>query len=135
MFKKYFLSSLILAILNFTGYSYLEVISKEDVTEGKAEINLSRELYMTTKDFTRYYFLPYTYEITNDTLNGNCAIESPSSITPFQGYIAVADIISFEQRKVDTGATIGIIAGIILVGIIVFSAMLGSAFADSLDPD
>ncbi len=34
MLKKYIICFLILSILNFTGCTYLEVISKEDVDEG-----------------------------------------------------------------------------------------------------
>ena len=71
MYKKYIICFLILSILNFTGCTYLEVINKEDVDEGRAEINFSDELYLTTKDFTRYHFLAYNYQIANDTLYGN----------------------------------------------------------------
>ena len=73
--------------------------------EGKAEINLSDELYLTTKDFTRYHFLAYKYQMTNDTLYGNGEIENSTVITPFKGAVAINDIINFEQNKPDTGAT------------------------------
>lgn len=135
MYKKYIICFLILSILNSTGCTYLEVISKEDVTEGKAEINLSDELYLTTKDYTRYHFFAYNYQITNDTLYGNGAIENSSLITPFQGAVAFNDIINFEQNKADTEATLGLFAGVIavvlLVGVILFAAALG----DSLNPN
>jgi hypothetical protein len=132
MINKYIACFLILSILNFTGCTYLEVISKEDVTEGRAEINLSEELYLTTKDFTRYHFLPANYQIANDTLYGKGSIESSSPITPFQGKVALNEIISFEQKKSDTVATIGLIAGItaavlLILGIIV-SADISEAF-------
>jgi hypothetical protein len=135
MYKKYIICFLILSLLNFAGCSYLEVISKEDVTEGKAEINLSDELYLTTKDYTRYHFLAYTYQITNDTLYGNGAIENSSVITPFQGAVAFNDIINFEQNKPDTGATIGLFAGIIAVGLVILGIIAAADVSDTFNPD
>jgi len=135
MLKKYIICFLILSFLNFTGCTYLEVINKEDVDEGRAEINLSDELYLTTKDFTRYHFLAYTYQITNDTLYGSGAIEASSSITPFKGAIALDEIINFEQNKADTGATLGLIGGIIAVGLVVFGIIVAVGTADLLSPD
>jgi hypothetical protein len=135
MYKKYITCLLILSILNFTGCTSLEVISKEDVDEGRAEINFGEELYLTTKDFTRYHFLAYTYQIANDTIYGNGAIEDSSSITPFKGAIALNDVINFEQSKADTGATIGLFGGIIVVGLLVFGIMFAAALGDSMNPD
>jgi len=135
MLKKNIACFLILSIINFTGCTYLEVINKEDVTKGKVEINLGDELFLTTKDYTRYHFLPYTYQITNDTLYGNGAIENSSVIIPFKGAVAFDDIINFEQNKADTGATIGLFAGIVAIGLVVFGIMFAAALEDSLDPD
>ena len=131
MLKKYIICFLILSILNFTGCTYLEVINKEDVDKGQTEINLSDELYLTTKDFTRYHFLAYNYQIANDTLYGSGAIEASSSITPFKGSIALDEIINFEQNKPDTGATIGLIAGIIAVGVVVLGIVAAVATAEA----
>ena len=82
MLKKNIICFLILSILNFTGCTYLEVMNKEDVDEGQAEINLSDELYLTTKDFTRYHFSAFNYQIENDTLYGNGVIDDEASIVP-----------------------------------------------------
>jgi hypothetical protein len=131
MLKKYIICFLILSILNFTGCSYLEVISYEDVNEGRAEITLSDELYLTTKDYTRYHFLAYNYQIANDTLYGSGAIEASSSIGPFKGAIALDEIINFEQSKPDTGATIGLIAGIIAVGLLVGVIIIAVEYSNS----
>ena len=135
MLKKYIICFLILSILNFTGCTYLEVISNEDISEGRADINFSDELYLTTKDFTRYHFLAYNYQLVNDTLYGSGAIEASSSITPFKGAIALDEIINFEQNKPDTGATIGLIGGIIAVGLVVFGIIVASATAEIFNPD
>ncbi|MCU0333264.1 MAG: hypothetical protein MUC75_07920 [Ignavibacteriaceae bacterium] len=122
MLKKHIICFLILSFLNFTGCTSLEVISKKDVDEGRSEINLGDELYLTTKDFTRYHFLAFNYQMENDTLYGSGAIVASSSITPFKGGIALDEIINFEQSKADTGATLGLIGGILAVGLVVLAS-------------
>jgi len=131
MLQKYFIGLLTLAILNFTGCTSLEVINKEDVNEGRTQINFSDELYLTTKDYTRYHFLAYNYQIVNDTLYGSGAIEASSSIAPFKGAIALDEIINFEQSKPDTGATIGLIAGIIVIGLLVGLIIFADEYSHS----
>jgi len=131
MLKKYFIGLLTLAILNFTGCTSFEVINKEDVDEGQAQINLSEELYLTTKDFTRYHFLPANFRIASDTLYGKGTIQDSSSIIPFQGSIALTDVVSYEQRTPDTLATIGAVIGIIAIGFVF--AILGIAAAVNAD--
>ena len=133
MLKKYFIGLLILAILNFTGCYSLEVINKEDVSEGRAQINLSEELFLTTKDFTRYHFLPANFRIASDTLYGKGTIQDSSSIIPFQGSVALTDVVSFEQRTPDTLATIGAIIGIIVIGF-VFAIFIASVIVE-MDSD
>jgi len=135
MLKKYLNCLLILSILNFTGCTSLEVISKEDVDKGQAEITLSDELYLTTKDFTRYHFLAYNYQIVNDTIYGSGDVESSSLITPFKGAIALDEIINFEQNKPDTGETIGLITGIIAVGLVVLGIIGAADLSDKMNPD
>jgi hypothetical protein len=121
MLQKYFIGLMTLAILNFTGCTSLEVINKEDVTKGKAEINSSQELFITTKDLTRYHFLPPNYWLASDTLHGKGAIEDSSSVIPFHGSVALTDVLSYEQRTPDTWATIGLVTGLIAIGVVVAS--------------
>ena len=135
MLKKHIICFLILSFLNFTGCTSLEVISKKDVDEGRTEINLGDDLFLTTKDFTRYHFLAFNYQIANDTLYGSGAIEASSSITPFKGAIALDEIINFEQSKTDTGATLGLIGGIIAVGLVVLAIIVAADISDTINPD
>ena len=135
MLKKYFTGLLTLAILNFTGCYSLEVMNKEDVTEGKAEINSSQELFITTKDLTRYHFLPANFWIASDTLHGKGAIEDSSSVIPFQGSVALTDVVSFEQRTPDTLATIGLITGLIAIGVVIASLVSALILEEELDSD
>jgi len=133
MLKKYFIGLLTLAILNFTGCTSLEVISKEDVNEGRTQINLSEELFLTTKDLTRYHFLPPNFWIASDTLHGKGAIEDSSSVIPFEGSVALTDVVSYEQRTPDTWATIGLITGLIAIGVVVVSLVFVVTFEEGLD--
>jgi hypothetical protein len=135
MLKKYFIGLLTFAILNFTGCYSLEVINKEDVNEGRAQINLSEELYLTTKDFTRYHFLPANFRIDSDTLYGKGTIEDSSSVIPFQGSVALADVVSFEQRTPDTLATIGLITGILAIAVVVAYSIFAIGVTDAVTPD
>jgi hypothetical protein len=135
MLKKYFTGLLTLAILNFTGCYSLEVIDKEDVDEGRTQINLSEELFLTTKDFTRYHFLPANFRIESDTLFGKGTIQDSSTIIPFQGSVDLTDIVSYEQRTPDTWATIGLITGIIAIGLVIVSLAFVISFEEGLDSD
>jgi hypothetical protein len=133
MLKKYFIGLLTLAILNFTGCYSLEVINKEDVNEGRAQINLSEELFLTTKDFTVYHFLPANFRIASDTLFGKGTIQDSSSVIPFQGSVALTDIVSYEQSTPNTWATIGLITGIIAIGVVIVSLAFVISFEEGLD--
>ena len=135
MLKKYFIGLLTLAILNFTGCTSLEVISKEDVNEGRTQINLSEELFLTTKDLTRYHFLPPNFWIASDTLHGKGAIEDSSSVIPFEGSVALTDVVSYEQRTPDTWATIGLITGLIATVFVVVGLLFAVSLGESLDSD
>jgi hypothetical protein len=133
MLGKYFIGLLALAILNFTGCYSLEVMNKEDVNEGRAQINLSEELFLTTKDFTRYHFLPANFRIASDTLYGKGTIQNSSSVIPFQGSVALTDVVSYEQRTPDTWATIGLITGLIAIGVVIVSLVFVVTFEEELD--
>ena len=135
MLKKYFIGLLTLAILNFTGCYSLEVINKEDVSDGRAQINLSEELSLTTIDFTRYHFLPANFRIASDTLYGKGTIQNSSSIIPFQGSVALTDVVSFEQRTPDTLATIGLVSGILAIAVVVAYSIFAIGFTDAVTPD
>jgi hypothetical protein len=129
--KKYLIGILVIALLNFIGCYSSEVVNKEDFQDGKLQIDFSEELYLTTKDSTNYHFLPANFQIVNDTLYGSGAIEASSSIAPFKGAIALDEIINFEQSKPDTGATIGLIAGIIAVGLLVGVIIIAVEYSNS----
>jgi hypothetical protein len=133
MYNKYNICFLILSIINFSGCYSLEVMSKEDVNEGRAEINLSQELFLTTKDSTRYHFLPPNFSIANGTLYGKGTIQDSSSIIPFQGSVALADVVSFEQRTPDTLATIGLITGLLAIGLVIVSLVFVISFEEGWD--
>jgi len=132
MIKKYFIGLLTLAILNFTGCYSLEVINKENFQSGQYQIDLSEELYLTTTDSTVYHFLPANFRIASDTLYGKGTNQDSSSIIPFQGSVALSDIVSIEQSTPDTVATIGLTTGMIAIGVFVLVLAFYAAFASSI---
>jgi len=136
MLKKYVSSFMALAILNFSGCYYSEVMSKKDVEVGEAQINLDDELNVITKDSIRYSFSPGNYRIDKDSIQGFGEKEGPSSsITPFRGSVAINNIISYEQQKSDAVATVGLIAGIIVVGLLVLGLITTAEASDAINPD
>lgn len=135
MLKKYIICFLILSIINFTGCSYSEIMSKNDVDNGKCQLDFNEELFCTTKDYTKYHFAPGNYHIAKDSLYGKGVIESSSSITPFKGSIALTEIVSFEQNKSDAVGTIGLVAGIVVVGVLVYGLILSAIISDEINPD
>lgn len=130
MLLRFFITLLIFSILNLGGCYYSAVMSKEELDEGKYQLDVKEELFCTTKEYTRYHFSPGNYSVSDDSLFGSGAIESHNPITPFQGSIPIKDITSFEQKKVDTGATIGLIASVVVIGVLVFSLIMTSEIAD-----
>lgn len=132
MLKKYFAVILIPLTFNLTSCFYSAMMSKEELDKGQYQLDFTDELFCTTKGFTRYHFSPGNYSISNDSLVGNGEIESLNPVTPFKGSIPISDIISFEQKKVDTGATIGLIAGVVVVGALVFTLILAAEIEDDL---
>lgn len=132
MLKKYFTVILILSTLNLTSCYYSAVMSKEELDKGQYQLDFKDELFCTTKDYTRYHFSPGNFSVSNDSLFGKGAIESLTPISPFQGSIPISDIISFEQKKVDTGATIGLIAGVVVVAALVFTLIIAAEIEDDL---
>lgn len=135
MLKKSFICLLILSILNLIGCYSSEVITKKDFDAGQAQIDFSSELNLTTKNYDHYTFPPGFYQISNDTLYGEGRIITSMKNSPFTGKIAMDDIISFEQKTPDTGATIGLIAGIVAAGLLVTALLVMESISDAFNPD
>ncbi|MDT3695998.1 MAG: hypothetical protein ROY99_06355 [Ignavibacterium sp.] len=128
MLLRFFISLLIISILNLGGCYYSAVMNKEELDKGNYQLDFNEELFCTTNDSTRYHFAPGNFSISNDSLFGKGAIESLSPIIPFKGSIPIKDITSFEQKKFNNGATIGLVAGVIVVGVSVFTLRILSEF-------
>jgi hypothetical protein len=131
MLKKYLNCFLIFSILNLTSCTSLEVISQEDIAKGKADIDFNDELYVITKDFTKYHFSSHNFQIIDDTLYGNGTMEKDSLITPFKGSVSLQNVINFEQNRTNSGETIILIAGIISIGLITLAIIGLSEIPDN----
>ena len=135
MLRKNIASLLIFSLLGYTSCSSLEVISKKDLDEGRAQLDHNEELYITTKDSSRYYFPPWNYQILNDTLYGDGTLTKAGTEIPFKGEIAIDDITIFEQGQVDTGTTTGLTLGVIALGVVAVGILLLAAISDTFNPD
>lgn len=132
MVKKYLRFCLILTILNLTNCSSLEVINKENIVNGEEELDTADDLYIITKDFSKYYFPAYTYQVLSDSIYGNGTLERDSLVSQFRGSVAMKNIVSFEQNRTNTGNTIILLASIISTSLIILVIIGASSIDDSL---
>ena len=135
MFKKSFVSLIIISFLNYVGCYSSEFISKKEVDQGTKQIDLNEEISIVTKDYNSYHFPPEQYQIQNDTLYGVGLMTKLGKEVPFKGKIAWDDILSFEQNSIDAGATTGLVLGVIAIGVIIVGVVLAAAFATAINPD
>jgi len=135
MFKKYITSGLIISLFNLRGCYTNQVISKKDAETSKYQIDFNQEIYITDKDFTRFHFLPGTYQVANDSLHGKGDIENINNVIPFDGSIAFSNIIIFEQKVPDTGSTIGLIAATTAAALLVVGLIVSASISDAFNPD
>jgi len=131
--KKICLYFLILALLQFIGCYSSEIIYEEDFQQLNSQIDFNEDLYLTTRDSTKYHFSPPNFQIVDDTLWGKGTIDVSASTLPFQGSIAVKEIISFEQNTPDTMANVGAGVGLIAIGAVVLGLLFFAAFGAALD--
>jgi hypothetical protein len=135
MYKKFFISFLTIAFLNFIGCYSAETITKKDIDEGKEQIDFNQEISITTKDYKSYSFGALQYQIVNDSLYGNGVVTELGKEVPFKGNIALDDILSFEQSTMDTGSTAGLTVAIIAGGLIVAGVIVLAILANAYSPD
>ncbi|HQF42504.1 MAG TPA: hypothetical protein PK073_06285 [Ignavibacteriaceae bacterium] len=135
MFNKSFITFLILSMLNFLGCYSSEVISRKDLNEGLARIDFDSEINITTVDYNNYNFLPGHYQIENDTLSGEGRTIKLGKSNTYTGKIAMNDILSFEQDKLDVGGTIGLVLGVAAVGFVTAALIVSASISDAFNHD
>ena len=135
MLKKLFIAFTLVAFLNFIGCYSSEVISKEELDKGNAQIDFNEEIYVTTQDYSRYHFLKGFYQIQKDTLYGEGSVQNAGDEIPFKGKIAMDEVTSFEQSKPDAGSSAGLTIGIIAIGAVALGLILLAMLSDAFNPD
>ena len=111
--KKLISSILVVAMLSF-GCSDIVHITKDEFNEGYFEDGEKREIYLTTKDSSRYHFLKDYYSIRYDTLYGKGEqIAMEGNETEFSGKIAMEDIESLEGKEINVLYTAYVLIAII----------------------
>lgn len=133
--NKILIMLLIISFLNFVGCSSLETVTKKEYDEDKDEIDFSKELYVTTKDNIRRHFLPGEYAIKNDILFYQGAVENNDGDSTLSRSIPMENIVSFEQRSVDSLSTTGLVLTIVAVGFLVLSIIALKSIGDKLSPN
>jgi hypothetical protein len=123
------------AFLNFIGCYSAETITKKDIDAGKAQIDYNEEISITTKDYKKYRFGAYQYQVVNDSLYGNGVVSELGKEVPFKGNIALDDILGFEQSSMDTGSTAGLTLAIIIGGLIVAGVIMWTILVNAFSTD
>jgi hypothetical protein len=112
MIYKYTIYLLIVSFIHFAGCHSFELIRENNIEE-KFETGKYYAIKLITKDYTEYYFDGYMYSVKNDTLFGSGIKVYLNRDVPFQGAIAIDDIIEYKIKTSDTAATIGLVFGVI----------------------
>jgi hypothetical protein len=124
-----------MSLLNFIGCSSTKVVTNKKLDNGTAQIDINKEIYLTTKDQNRYYFPKWSYQILNDTLFGEGTYINNGREIPFNGKVAINDIEWIEQNEIDIESTTGLTLGIIAIGVLATGLILLALIADSFNPD
>ena len=123
----------ILATLNYIGCSSTEIVSKNTFirTYSLSKGDNSEAIYVNTTDDNQFFFEAGHYSLSNDSLNGVGKKVLLNEMKPFNGKIALTDIVSIEEETTNTGNTILLVLGIVAVGAIVIFAIAAAHFSSS----
>ena len=93
MYKKIFISFLLLAFLNFIAGCYsFQPVTVNEYKQLEEEDGKQNEIYVKTKDHQEYHFSYWNYYIENDTLYGKISVTE----LPFEGKFAFGEIKSIQ---------------------------------------
>lgn len=125
----------ILAVLNYVGCSSKEVMTKNTFIRNYTLSNNdnSKDIYINTVNDDQYFFASGDYFFETDSLSGNGKRILPTNEEDFIGKIAFADILTVEQETSNTGNTILLIVGIVLIGALVFAGISAAALSSSMN--
>jgi len=97
MYKKIFISFLLLAFLNFIAGCYsFQPVNVREYRQIEEEDGKQNEIYVKTKNYQEYHFSYWNYYIENDTLYGKISVTE----LPFEGKFAFEEIKSIQIGSV-----------------------------------
>lgn len=123
----------VLTTLNYIGCSSTEIITKNTFIRiyNLSNGDNSNDIYVNTVDDNQYFFQSGSYSVSNDSLKGIGKKILPNEMQPFNGKIALKDIVSFEEQTTNTGNTILLALGIVTIGIIIVVAIAAASVSES----
>lgn len=131
MAKKIFIVFLILSFLNLIGCFSVGEVTKDEFLKKKGQ-----KVYLFTENFEKYSFEAGRYIVKNDTLNGIGNKEYPGfGVAPFKGSLSLDKVNLYQVEDIDGLKTVGLILGIALVGVLIFSAIVMEGIADAFHGD
>ncbi|MBT8379162.1 MAG: hypothetical protein KJN64_08020 [Ignavibacteria bacterium] len=110
MKKKIFISSLVVAFLNFLGCYSMQSISKGKFLSQQNDSKIE----VQTTDNKTYVFEPNTYQIEIDSINGTGFMDYNDNYEQFKGKIPLDDITRIERNSYSSLRTWLLIGGISL---------------------
>jgi hypothetical protein len=135
MTKKMISTICILAVLNYIGCSSKEIITKNTFirTYSLSKGDNSKAIYVNTTDDNQYFFEAGHYSLSNDSLNGIGKKVLPNEMKPFNGNIALTNIVSIEEETTNTGNTLLLVLLIATIGAVIVVAISAASVNSSVN--
>jgi len=112
------------------GCHSFEPVSKSNIQE-IFDSDKNYAVKLLTKDYTEYHFDGYMYSVKNDTLFGTGTKVQLNREVHFQGYIALEDIIEYKIKTSDTGASLGVVLGVLAFAFVVLGIITAISLNES----
>ncbi|MBK9097373.1 MAG: hypothetical protein IPM14_04460 [bacterium] len=117
LIKKYICAILTVSFFHYTGCYSHQQIQRSDVKTYLDE-NAKEEITIRTTDFKEYHFDRLMYAVRNDTVLGTGELLFFNSSVPFQGKIALDDIVEIRVKETDALGSIFTAIGILTIGVL-----------------
>jgi hypothetical protein len=122
-------SILILGLMNLMGCYSLESVTVPEYKQVEEEKGKPDEIFVLTKDLEKYHFSNSNFYVETDTLYGKGEIILDDSGRPFEGAIALSDIVSIKIESFDLANTC-LWSGGIYVGVAAIALVLAIIIAN-----
>ena len=129
--KKILRYSFILIWLSITTGCYsLESVQKESLIIESYKYQ-KKDIYIITENYYEYYFEGLKHKIENDTLYGEGTVKKWEKENRFNGKIPMNEILEIKIKDSDQAATLGLVAGIVTLLLVIPGLIVGLSLASS----